>query len=157
MQHSTKGQFKKFNAKEYRVAIVVAQFNRDVTEAITEQAVGTLKDYGVVEENMPIHRVAGSVEIPVILKALADTNRYDAVVVVGAIIRGSTDHYVHVANIVVDGVNRTMATGLPVGFAVLTVENHAQAVERIEIGRDAVVAALHAAKIVKSIEKFSEK
>ncbi len=157
MQHSSKGQFKKFNAKEYRVAIVAAQFNRDITEAITKHAVAALTDYGVAPENRPIHRVAGSVEIPVILKALVDTNHYDAVVVVGAIIRGATDHYTHVANIVVDGVNRTMAAGLPVGFAVLTVENHAQAVERLEIGRDAAIAALQAAKIVSAIEKISKK
>ncbi len=157
MQQSPKGQFKKFNAKEYRVAIVVAQFNRDITEAITKHAVAALAEYGVLEENMPIHRVSGSVEIPVILKALVDTNRYDAIIAVGAIIRGSTDHYTHVANIVVDGVNRTMAAGVPVGFAVLTVENHAQAVERLDIGRDAAVAALQAAKIVKNIEKVSEK
>ncbi len=157
MQNSTKGIFKKFNAKEYRVAIVAAQFNRDITEAITKHAVTTLEEYGVLPENMPIHRVAGSVEIPVVLKALVDTNRYDAIIAVGAIIRGSTDHYTHVANIVVDGVNRTMAAGVPVGFAVLTVENHAQAIERLEIGRDAAVAALHAAKVVTSIEKVSEK
>jgi 6,7-dimethyl-8-ribityllumazine synthase len=156
MQHATRGTFKKFNAKEYRIAIVVAQFNRDITEAIAENAAKTLQDYGVLEENMPIFRVPGSVEIPAVLKALVDTNRYEGVVVVGAIIRGATDHYTHVANIVVDGVNRTMAAGLAVGFGVLTVDTHAQALERLDIGRDAAIAALQTAKIIKSLEKISE-
>ena len=154
MQKVLKAQFKIFDAKKYRVGIVVAQFNRDVTDGLLASAQSKLKEYGVLVNNFSIHAVAGCVEIPVVLKALAEAGTYDCLVALGAIIRGDTAHFEYVCKIVSEGVLRVMIDyTLPVGFGVLTMENKEQALIRFHVGGEAVEAALQTARTVQDIKK----
>jgi len=139
------------NVDNLRVGIVQAQFNSDITDAILQDTKDCLKKYGI-EKNIDIFTVFGSVEIPVILKALADSKKYDLLITIGAIIKGETDHYDFVAKLVCEGVLQVMlANKIPVGFAVLTTANKKLAQERINIGTHAVEAALNNASLLKKI------
>lgn len=153
MQHNVEtGDFKIFNASEYRVGIVLAQFNRDVCDAMMDSALETLAQYGVNQENITMKKVAGAVEVPVVLAKMAASGQYDALVAIGVIIRGSTPHFEYVANMVTDGVLRVQLDYIiPVGFGVLTTENKEQAEERIHVGGQATEAALHTAKVLKEV------
>lgn len=152
MQKVKKGKFKIFDASGYQVGIVVAQFNHNITEQMLKQAVKKLKKYGVNQENISIHRVAGSVEIPLILKKLATSQKYDCLVALGAVIRGETAHFEYVAKIVSEGVLRVMLDyQVSIGFGILTTENHEQAQARIHVGAEAAEAALQSAKIINSM------
>lgn len=149
MKNSKKHFFPVFNASKYHVGIVVAQFNNDITDQILTEVGKKLREYNVQANNIKIGHVAGSVEIPVILQSMAKTKKYDCLIAIGAIIRGQTDHYDFVAKIVTEGILRVMLDyNLPVGFAVLTTPNKKLALERINIGAEAVMAALHNAKII---------
>ncbi len=144
-------KIKSFDASKYRIGIVVAQFNSDITEQLLNSALETAKQFKIPAKNITVHRVAGSVEIPVILKMLAETKKYNALAALGAIIRGETDHYDYVAKIVSEGVLRVMLDyGVPVGFGVLTCENVKQAQVRVHSGAGALAAALQCAKIIKN-------
>lgn len=139
-----------FNASQYRVGIVVAQFNAHITEALLASAISRAAAFELPVAHITIERVAGSVEIPVVLKALAATKRYDALVALGAVVRGETDHYAHVSRLVSDGVLQVMMeTGVPVGFGVLTCDTEGQAQSRIESGGGALAAALWAAASIR--------
>jgi 6,7-dimethyl-8-ribityllumazine synthase len=146
-----------FDASAYRVGIVVAQFNADITEKLLESALAEAKRYKIPEKNITIHRAAGSVEIPLILEALATSpapggGRYDVLVALGAVVRGETDHYTYVAKIVTEGVFAVMLKHkIPVGFGILTCETVTQAKARLNTGAGALAAALQSAKVVKSI------
>jgi 6,7-dimethyl-8-ribityllumazine synthase len=152
MQNANKGVSKAFDASTYRVGIVVAQFNADITDQMLASALAATKDFKLNEKKITIHRVAGSVEIPVTLRALAATNRYDALIALGAVIRGETDHYDYVVKIVTEGVLSVMMQfGIPVGFGVLTCNNLKQAQARVNSGKGALEAALHCAKEIRAI------
>jgi 6,7-dimethyl-8-ribityllumazine synthase len=142
-----------FNASKYRIGIVVAQFNADITEQLLESALGEAKKFKIPRNRIMIHRVAGSVEIPVVLKALAQTKKYDALIALGAIIRGETDHYEYVAKMVTEGILEVMIDDkpMPVGFGILTCENLTQAKARLASGAGALAAALQSAQIVRNI------
>ncbi len=147
-----KGEFEIFDASEYRVGIVAAQFNRDVTDGLLEAALGVAEQYGITREKVGVFRVPGSVEIPVVLRGLAESGKYDALVALGAVIRGETDHYDYVAKIVSEGVLRVMLDhGIPVGFGVLTCNTKEQALARAHSGGEAVVAALHSLRILRGL------
>ncbi len=151
MQHAATAHFKPFNAASYRVAIVVAEFNRDITSALLKSALAKAKQYKMKSDQVQVYRVAGCVEIPVALTALADSGKFDCLVALGAIIQGETDHYKYVADIVTRGVCETMEEGLPVGFGILTVATTAQAKARFSSGGQAMEAALQTAKTIKKI------
>jgi 6,7-dimethyl-8-ribityllumazine synthase len=153
MHKAQKGKFEKFSAHKYRVALVVAQFNRDLSEALLSSALAVLRDYGVDSKNIAVGRVAGAVEIPVILQELAQTKKYDCLVALGVVIKGDTEHFHYVSQMVADGVMRvTLDYNLPVGFGVLTVNNIKQAKDRIAAGGEAAEAALQTANLLKSIK-----
>ncbi len=154
MQHARKGNLQSFDASRYRVGIVVADFNADVTGELLASALKKATEFKLPTKNITVCRVAGSVEIPVILKALAETKEYDALVALGAIIRGETDHYDYVAKVVTEGVLAVMMqTGVPVGFGVLTCNNLEQTQSRFGSGGGALSAALHCAKIIRELKK----
>lgn len=149
MKNSKKQTFPVFNASKYYIGLVVAQFNSDITNQILAGARKKLREYNVPANNIKIVQVPGSVEIPVILQSMAKTKKYDCLLAIGAVIRGQTDHYHFVAKIATEGILRVMLDyNLPIGFAVLTTSNKRLAEERINIGAEAVVAALHNAKII---------
>lgn len=151
MQHATLGTVEKFDAAKYRVGIVVAQFNSGITAQLLDSAQKMLAAYGVLEKNITVASVAGSIEIPVVLQAMAKTKKYTCLVVLGAVIRGETTHYDYVCKIVSEGTLRVMLDyTIPVGFGILTIENNEQAQARVASGGGAVEAALQAAKTIKS-------
>jgi 6,7-dimethyl-8-ribityllumazine synthase len=151
-QNVSKASFKKFNASDRRVGIVAALFNQDIVEGLLASALEKLSDYGVRGENTRVIRVAGSVEIPVVLAAMAKSGKFDCLVALGAVIRGATPHFDYVAKIASEGCLRVMLDyGVPVGFGVLTCEDREQAAERLHVGGEAVEAALQAAYAIKEL------
>ena len=147
-----------FTAKNIKIAIVVARFNDFITSKLLGGALDALKRHEVTEEAIDIAWVPGAFEIPVVAKKLAQTGKYDAVICLGAVIRGSTTHYDYVCNEVSKGVAQVgMSTGVPTIFGVVTTENIEQAVERAGTkagnkGSDAAMAAMEMASLLKKIK-----
>ncbi len=145
------------NARGLRVAIVVARFNGLVTERLLEGAKSALLRQGVSEDAIEIAWVPGSFEIPLTAKTAASTGRYDAVICLGAVIRGDTDHYTYVAGSAASGIARVgIETGIPVIFGVLTTETLEQALDRAggkdgNKGADAALAAIEMVNLLKSL------
>lgn len=143
---------------ELKVGIVVARFNEFITGNLLDGAIGTLKRHGVLEKNIDIAWVPGAFEIPLIAKKMANSNYYDTVITLGAVIRGSTAHFDYVCNEAAKGVaNVSLETGKPVIFGILTTDTIEQAIERAGTkagnkGADAAVAAIEMANLVAKIE-----
>ena|SRR3989338_5705319 len=115
----------------FRVAIIVSDFNAHVTSRLLEGAQGYLARNGVSPENQATFHVAGAFEIPLMAQKLAETNKYDLLVSLGAVIRGETSHYDFVCRAVTDGISRvSLDFGIPIGFGILTTENADQALDR---------------------------
>ncbi|MBO5318504.1 MAG: 6,7-dimethyl-8-ribityllumazine synthase [Ruminococcus sp.] len=118
-------------AKDTRIGIVVARFNEFITSKLLGGAVDTLVRHGISDDNISVAWVPGAFEIPLIAKKMAQTGNYDAVICLGAIIRGSTSHYDLVCNEAAKGVAQvSLEAGIPVMFGVITTENIEQAIER---------------------------
>ena len=114
-----------------RIGIVVARFNETVTSRLLEGAKAALARNGVGDEDVTVASVPGSFEIPLIAKKMAESRRYDAVVCLGAVIRGETGHYQHIAGEAAKGIaGAGLSSGVPVIFGVLTTDTVAQAIER---------------------------
>ncbi|MCC7370502.1 MAG: 6,7-dimethyl-8-ribityllumazine synthase [Chloroflexi bacterium] len=140
-----------------KIAVVVARFNSIVTNYLLAGAEEALRRHGVADNDIEIAHVPGSFEIPLVAKRLAQTGRYDAVICIGAVIRGETDHYDHVAGSVTSGVARVgLDTGVPTIFGVLTTDTVEQALNRSGLkagnnGYEAAVAAIEMASLLKKI------
>ena len=140
------------NGKDLKIGIVVARFNEFITSKLLSGAIDTLRRHETNEDDIDVAWVPGAFEIPVVAKKLAQTGKYDAVICLGAVIRGSTTHYDYVCNEVSKGVAQVgMSTG------VLTTENIEQAVERAGTkagnkGSDAAMAAMEMASLLKKIK-----
>ncbi len=120
-----------FNGKGLKIAVVASRFNEFITNKLVGGAEDCLLRHGVDENDITLAWVPGAFEIPVAAKKLAESGDFDAVICVGAVIRGSTSHYDYVCNEVSKGVAQvSMSSGIPVMFGVLTTENIEQAVER---------------------------
>jgi 6,7-dimethyl-8-ribityllumazine synthase len=121
----------KLVSKEIRVGIVVARFNEFITSKLLSGALDGLKRHDVAEDSIDVAWVPGAFEIPLIASKMANSGKYDAVICLGAVIRGSTSHYDYVCNEVSKGIAQTaLSSGIPVMFGVLTTENIEQAIER---------------------------
>ncbi len=121
----------KLIAREYRFAIVVSRFNEFISSHLLDGALDCLKRHEAKEDAVDIIWVPGSFEIPLAAKKAARSERYDAVICLGAVIRGSTPHFDYVASEVAKGVaNVSLETGLPVIFGIITSDNLEQAIER---------------------------
>ena len=117
--------------KNMKVGIVVARFNEFITSRLLGGALDGLKRHNVPEEDVQVAWVPGAFEIPLIASKMAKSGRYDAVICLGSVIRGSTSHYDYVCNEVSKGIAAvSLETGVPVLFGVLTTENIEQAIER---------------------------
>ncbi|HEY1567462.1 MAG TPA: 6,7-dimethyl-8-ribityllumazine synthase [Solirubrobacteraceae bacterium] len=134
-------------ATERRVALCVARFYEDLADALERGARDALAQAGV--ETVESFTVPGAYELPLVAKYAAESGRFDAVVCLGAVIRGETDHYEYVCSSAADGITRVaLDTGVPCGFGVLTVDTVEQARERVtggakrDSGRHAVDAVL---------------
>ena len=121
----------KMTGKGMKVGIVAARFNEFITSKLLGGALDMLRRHEVAEEDITTAWVPGAFEIPLIAKKMAESGKYDAVICLGAVIRGSTSHYDYVCNEVSKGIAQvSMGNGLPVMFGVLTCENIEQAIER---------------------------
>jgi 6,7-dimethyl-8-ribityllumazine synthase len=142
--------------KSCQVAVVVSHFNSDITDSLLTGAVGILKNH-LDSDNITVVHVPGAVEIPLTLKRLAKTKRFDALVALGAVIYGETDHYQYVCEQVNQGCLRvTLDENIPIGFGVLTVRSHEQAIARSggakgNAGAEAAEAALHLVSLFEQI------
>ena len=136
------------NGRTRRVAIAVARFNEIVTERLLDGALRTLRENGVLDDDIAVHWVPGAFELPLACRWLAATKRFDALVMLGAVVRGGTDHYEYVCRGVTEGAMRVgLDLGLPIGFGVLTCATMDQALARAggeagNKGADAALAAL---------------
>ncbi len=146
-------------ARNARFALVVSRFNSFISERLLDAAVDTLQRHGVDRANMHIVRVPGAYEIPLAAKTLAKSNNFDALVALGAIIRGATPHFDYVAGGCARGIAQvSMECDIPIGFGVLTVDTVEQAVERAGTkagnkGADAATAALEMVNVLKRLRE----
>jgi 6,7-dimethyl-8-ribityllumazine synthase len=140
-----------------KVAIVESRFNNLIGDRLVEGAVDALKRHGVQDADIAIARVPGAFEIPLIAQELAKSGRFDAVVCLGAVIRGATAHFEYVAGPMASSLaSVALSTAVPVLFGVLTTETIEQAVERAGTkagnkGADAAVAAIEMANLLRVI------
>lgn len=141
-----------------RIGIVAGRFNDLITSRLLEGARDGLVRHGVSEDDITVVMVPGAFEIPVAARRCADTGAFDAVITLGAVIKGSTDHYEHVAGQAAAGIARVAAdTGVPVIFEVLMTENIDQAIERAGTkagnkGFDAAMAAIETARVLDALD-----
>ncbi|WP_106494628.1 6,7-dimethyl-8-ribityllumazine synthase [Lentibacillus sp. Marseille-P4043] len=143
---------------ELKIGIVVARFNEFITGKLLEGAIGTLTRHGVSPDNVDVAWVPGAFEIPLAARKMADNQEYDAVITLGAVIRGATPHFDYVCNEAAKGVsNASLMAGKPVIFGVLTTETIEQAIERAGTkagnkGAEAATAAVEMANLVKQMD-----
>lgn len=147
----------KLSAAGLRVALIVSRFNSFITERLLEGATDALVRSGAAEADLSVIRVPGAFEMPGVLRRVADTGEYDAVVCLGAVIRGGTPHFDYVANEVVKGIAQVATEGkVSIGMGILTTDTIEQAVERAGTkagnkGAEAAMAAVEIANVYKQL------
>ncbi|WP_010651482.1 6,7-dimethyl-8-ribityllumazine synthase [Oceanobacillus massiliensis] len=143
---------------DLRIGIVVARFNEFITSKLLDGASDTLKRHGVAEEMIDTVWVPGAFELPLIAHKMAKSDKYDAVITLGTVIRGSTPHFDYVCNEAAKGVsNAAIQTGKPVIFGILTTETIEQAIERAGTkagnkGAEAAVTAIEMANVITMLD-----
>ena len=143
------------------LAIVVSRFNRLVTERLLAGAQDALARHGVDQEKVDVVWVPGAIELPLVARRLAERRRYDAIVCLGAVIRGETPHFDYVAGQAAAGISRVaLDSGVPTIFGVITANTLEQALERAggkagNKGYDAVVTAIEMASLLEQLEGAS--
>lgn len=141
-----------------RFAVVAARFNGEVTDALLTGAVATLAEHGVPDDHVSVVRVPGAYEIPITAKRLAASGRYEAIITLGAVIRGGTPHFEYVAGECARGVSRVaLDEDVPVIFGVLTTDTESQALDRAggkegNKGHEAAVAGLEMVTLLRRLE-----
>ena len=146
-----------FTATRGRFALVVGRWNGFVVESLKEAAIDALQRHGVGEDNITIVYAPGAFEIPLVCRKVAGSGDYDAVIALGAVIRGGTPHFEYVAGECVKGLGQVINEyGLPVAFGVLTVDTIEQAIERsgTKAGNKGEEAALSALEMVSLLGKL---
>ena len=147
----------KFDGRDVRIAIVAGRFNEFITSKLVGGALDVLRRNDVSEESIDIAWVPGAFEIPLITKKLANTGKYDAIITLGAVIKGSTPHFDYVCAEVSKGVSQiSLQSELPVIFGVLTTNNIEEAIERAGTkagnkGADAAFSAIEMINLIKEI------
>ena len=148
------------NGRDLRIGIVQARFTNEVGSAMVETAHKKLLELGVADENITVATVPGALEIPIALMNLASSEKFDALIAIGVVIRGETYHFELVSNESGAGVSRVaLDYNIPIANAVLTTENDAQAIERIEEkASDAAKVAVECANLVNLLleEQFED-
>ena len=142
-------------AAHMRVGVVVARFNAEIGEMLLAGALRALDAAGVAEDAITVASVPGALEVPLALQRMAQTGDYDALVALGAVIRGETYHFEIVSNESAAGVASVqLEFGIPIGNGILTTDTEAQASARAEAkGRDAALAALEMANLLDAIDE----
>jgi len=145
-------------ARDLRFAIVAARFNDMIVDSLIRGAVDTLVRHGAAEKQIELVRVPGAFDLPLVAQKLAASRRCDAIVALGAVIRGATPHFDHVAGQCAAGLARvSLETGVPVAFGVLTTDTIEQAIERAGTkagnkGADAALSALEIANLLRRLD-----
>jgi 6,7-dimethyl-8-ribityllumazine synthase len=145
-----------------RVAVAVARFNSFITDRLLGGALDGLRRHGVADGDTTVVRVPGAWELPVVVKALADSGKYDAVICLGAVIRGDTPHFDYVAGEAAKGIGQVMLhTGVPVAFGVLTTNTLEQAIDRAGAksgnkGFDAAATVIEMASVLRALQMLYE-
>lgn len=147
-------QDQRLNGKKLVIGIVQARFNEDITNALANACKAELMLLGVAEKNIDLFSVPGALEVPLALQAMAEKDRYDALIALGCIIRGETYHFELVANESGAGVSRVgLDYQLPIANAILTTENLEQATARqTDKGRDAARVAVEMANLLNALQ-----
>jgi len=144
-------------AGDHRFALVVSRFNEHIVEEMVDGALNTLDRHGADPDDVTVAHVPGSREIPVVAQRLARTGTYDAVICIGAVIRGATDHFDYVCSGVSSGtLQASLDTEVPVIFGVITTDTIEQAIERAGTkagnkGRDAAASAIEMANLMDQL------
>ena len=146
-----------FSPPAGRFALVAARFNALIVDALLAGAIDGLKRHGVPDDRIDVVRVPGAFEIPLVAQKLGESGRYAAVVCLGAVIKGDTDHYDHVAGATTSGIAQAgLTSGIPVVFGVLTCDTLEQAMNRAggKAGNKGFEAAVTAVEMVNLLKKL---
>ena len=149
------GSFTKLDAK---FAIVQTTWNEFVVDKLVDGAVRGLTRHGISEDNITLIHCPGAFEVPLVVKKLAESGKYDAVIALGAVIRGSTPHFDYVAGEAAKGLGQIeLNTGIPVSFGILTVDTIEQAIERAGTkagnkGEESALSAYEMVSLLKQLE-----
>ena len=146
-------------ARDLKFVIVAARFNDFIVESLVRGALDALKRHGASEQNIAVVRVPGAFELPLTARKLAQTKRYQAIIALGAVIKGATPHFDYVCGECASGLSKVgQETGIPVSFGVLTTDTIEQAIERAGTkagnkGADAALVALEMANLLIKLEQ----
>jgi 6,7-dimethyl-8-ribityllumazine synthase len=152
-----------FSANDGRYAIVVTRWNSFVVDHLQTGAIDALRRHGISEDQITLIKAPGAYELPIVCQRLADTGKFDAIIALGAVIRGGTPHFDFVAGEAAGGLNSVaLTTNLPVVFGVLTVDSIEQAIERSGTkagnkGAEAAEVALEMVNLLGNISAEGEK
>ncbi|MGO9513389.1 MAG: 6,7-dimethyl-8-ribityllumazine synthase [Steroidobacteraceae bacterium] len=144
--------------RDLRFAVVAARFNDFVVEPLLRGALDALKRHGATEQQIEIVRVPGAFDIPIVARKLALSRRYEALIALGAVVRGQTPHFDYVAGECASGIARVaLESGVPIAFGVLTTDTMEQAIERAggkagNKGADAALTALEMANLLRRLD-----
>lgn len=147
----------KKDARGLKIGIVVSRFNHFVTEKLLEGATDGFLSHGGAEENLTIARVPGAFEIPLAIDKMAASGKYDALVCLGAVIRGDTPHFEYVCDAVTRGIGDAVQTyKIPIGFGVLTTDDVQQAMDRAGVkdankGYEALLTAVEMIHVIRAL------
>jgi 6,7-dimethyl-8-ribityllumazine synthase len=145
------------DARGIRIAIIVSRFNNFITDKLLDGALEGLKIHGIEEDDVTVIRVPGAFEIPLLADQMAASGKYDALVCLGAVIRGETPHFEYVSEAVTRGIGEAIAKyRIPMGFGVLTTNNVEQAMERsgskdANKGYEAALTALEMVDVIRRL------
>jgi 6,7-dimethyl-8-ribityllumazine synthase len=145
-------------ARDLRFVLVAARFNEFVVEPLVRGALDALKRHGVLDKQIEIVRVPGAFELPIVVRKLAQSQRYDAIITLGAVIRGQTPHFDYVAGECASGIARiALESGVPVAFGVLTTDTMEQALDRAggkagNKGADCALVAIEMANLLRRLD-----
>ena len=157
MQENVKVIEGKYNAQGLRFGIVVSRFNEFFTSKLMSGAIDCLLRHDANKDDITVAWVPGAFELPLVAKKMAESGKYDAIIALGTVIRGSTSHYDYVCNEAAKGIAQaSMATGVPVSFSVVTTENLDQAIERSGTkagnkGVDGAMTAIEMANLLRQL------
>ncbi|MFK5925262.1 MAG: 6,7-dimethyl-8-ribityllumazine synthase [Desulfuromusa sp.] len=139
------------DAKKFRFGIIVSRFNSFISDRLLEGTIDTLGRHGADSEQLTVVKVPGAFELPLVAKKMADSGNYDALICLGAVIRGGTPHFEYVSSEMTKGIaSVSLQSGLPIAFGVLTTDSVEQAIERAgtKAGNKGVEAAMSAIEMV---------
>jgi len=147
-----------FSARGLKLAVVAGRFNDFITNRLVDGAMDAIARTGGDAETTVVVKVPGAFELPLAAKKLAASKEYDAVICLGAVIRGNTPHFEYVSNLMSRGISNVMTeTGVPISFGVITADSLDQAIERAGTkhgnkGTEAVLSAIEMANVMKGLE-----